>query len=332
MPVGLFSKSEIELLTVGTSGRVTLYIIRNDDDMIGVVEKIDISQDADGVDFITISGRDVSHRLADRVQTAHTSYYDDAMLIARTAIAKNCISPEDTDRKFDNSYSLELGEYLSAGTKIYSSFFGKDMYTLLQETCQEYSIGFKMVFDKPNSKFILENYRGKSKTGVTFSTDYRNLFDVTCSQDAQQYANVAFIAGEGEGVDRVTKSVPSKDLSSAGGKASGENRKEIYIDARNVRKEAENESGEAVTLSDDEYSQMLSNEARTELATEHSIEKNFECSVSNVGQFVYGIDYSLGDIVKIEPVYGEKTTARIIGVTESFDESGHTVLPELKIN
>lgn len=329
LPTGLLTRGEINGLRLGLDH---MYITRDDDDMVGLIEKISITQDADNGDYITITGRDVSHMLANRVNTEHFGYIGIPAETCRSWIDRTCMTPSDSKRKLFSFFDFAPGKTITSGEKITKFCFGSDMYTLLQETAEANNFGFKVRFDKAKKKFFLDIYEGNDHTGngnfdgVTFSPEYNNVLDNTYGKDTSNRSNVAFIAGEGEGSNRKTDTVTNeKEMPSES------YRKEIFIDARDVRSDETTNDGTEKKMTDAEYMQALDDEALEKLSKDHAGEETFECSIVNAGLYTYGEDYELGDIVNVEPTYAPKMKARVIGITESFDENGHTVLPELKI-
>jgi hypothetical protein len=50
----------------------------------------------------------------------------------------------------------------------------------------------------------------------------------------------------------------------------------------------------------------------------------FEGSIDPNLRYIYRMDYFLGDLVQVQNRYGVNAKARIVGVTETVDESGYT--------
>lgn len=81
-----------------------------------------------------------------------------------------------------------------------------------------------------------------------------------------------------------------------------------------------------VKLSNDEYTALLRQRGKEKLAENIDI-TSFEGEVEATTMFVYGVDFFIGDIVQIANEYGHETTARIIELVTSDDESGSSVYP-----
>ena len=81
-----------------------------------------------------------------------------------------------------------------------------------------------------------------------------------------------------------------------------------------------------IKLSNDEYIALLRQRGKEKLAENIDI-TSFEGEVEATTMFVYGQDFFIGDIVQIANEYGHETTARIIELVTSDDESGNSVYP-----
>lgn len=81
---------------------------------------------------------------------------------------------------------------------------------------------------------------------------------------------------------------------------------------------------DTVTLQDIIYGSYLINRGYQDLA-EYGAITEFEGSISPDRNFVYGSDYTLGDIVKVRTNYGVEASVRILEAITVDDESGHSV-------
>ena len=96
--------------------------------------------------------------------------------------------------------------------------------------------------------------------------------------------NVVLVAGEGEGTDRELVTL---------GSGSGLNRKELYVDARDLQSENDD-----VVMTAAEYRQALTERGQSKLA-EHQPILILDGDINVHNQlYEYGVDYDLGDIVR----------------------------------
>lgn len=83
---------------------------------------------------------------------------------------------------------------------------------------------------------------------------------------------------------------------------------------------------ETVTLRDIVYDQYLMQRGYDALS-EYGAVKSFEGSIDPNTTFRYKEDYFLGDIVTVENSFGISVSARIVEVTEVWDDSGYNIEP-----
>jgi hypothetical protein len=139
--------------------------------------------------------------------------------------------------------------------------------------------GEKYTFDADNKRIIFDTYLGVDRSignaddnpPVVFDLKYRNISEYTYTEDATVEQTTVYVGGQGEGVDR--------EIIVTGNDATGIDRTEVFVDARDV------EQGDTAKL--------------TERATQATIPAAQTVSASAVADanLVYGADYNLGDIV-----------------------------------
>ena len=184
-----------------------------------------------------------------------------------------------------------------------------------------------------NSKnFEIQFYKGVNRSYeqhinpyVVFSPDFENIISSDYIQDKSTLKNACNVAGEGEGTERKYYGV---------GTTSGLDRREIFVDARDissdVETEVETEDGTIETVTTtmpiEEYNNLLIERGRESLA-ENQETISFEGEVESIRQYVYGEDYFLGDIVQVKNKYGVESASRIIEVIENHDKEGYSIIP-----
>ena len=127
---------------------------------------------------------------------------------------------------------------------------------------------------------------------VVFSQSLSNITRTTYIIDNTYHRNVAYVAGEGEEADRKWFELFS---SADAQNASGWDREELWVDARDVQ--SENEDGSV--MSDEEYEQAISERAN-EKFSENRMSESYEATITNANnQYTYGVDYNKGDWVTV---------------------------------
>lgn len=139
--------------------------------------------------------------------------------------------------------------------------------------------GEKYTFDADNKRIVFDTYLGADRSRgnaldnppVVFDLKYKNIDKYTYTEDATKEQTTVYVGGQGEGVER--------DIIVTGDQASGNDRVEVFVDARDV------EQGDVAKL--------------TERAAQSTIQTAYTIAAEAVSDanLVYGVDYGLGDIV-----------------------------------
>lgn len=212
-----------------TALRIGYYLIRQNDDMVCRIKKIELDTDAENGDYIIITGKD-SKDLCDqriiwstlncngKLETFVRKIVNSTMINSVTQ-ARNMVKENGqplvvlgTSNNFKDVLTEQVS-YDNAGVKI-------------REYCTKCGWGYKMVRDGTHLKFVL--YKGSDRSAfVYFSDDYENLDTTQYLLDDTNLGNVALIGGEGEG---------SKRVKTTSGHAESTERNEIFVDAKDISK------------------------------------------------------------------------------------------------
>ncbi len=278
---------------------------------LGIIESIQIDTDAENGSHVTITGRNIESILDRRIIMSQTVFTGSVEDYLRKIINDNCIAPSDKDRKIPN---IALGQKKGFTERIEIQCTYDNLLQHIIDVCHAYQLGFQMLFDEENKKFLFELYKGidRSVSGgfdapVIFSKEYDNLLSTHYFYDCSAIKNVAIVAGEGEGNERVKITV---------GTAKGLARREQYIDAR----ELSTNNGE---ISNTDYINQLKEKGNTALIKQN--ETIDGAIIQN--QFVYGTDFFNGDVVTIKNEYGMTLDSRIIEVDIVEDGTGFRINP-----
>ena len=292
--------------------RKDFYVIRYDDPYVGIIEDIDITDDGEQ-EYLQVTGRFAESLLTRRIvydQTQISGTVESGLI---SIIKNNITDPKIMSRKIE-----QIGIAAPKGMKerMDAQYTGDEIADIIISVCQANGLGFRMPLDK--GRFMFELYKGKDRSYaqdtnpyVVFSDENDNLVSSEYKEVNSQHKNFALVAGEGEGSKRRKMPV---------GRASGIDRREMFVDARDIS----SNDGE---VSDIDYSNALSERGYEKLG-EVSMTKAFGGEVSMNVNYQYKKDYYLGDVVTIENArWGMSINSRIIEVMESEDETGYLVTP-----
>lgn len=331
------------------------YVMREDDDMICKIDKVELETNVETGNYLIITGTDCRKILNQRIVWKTTSFSGTAENFIRRLITQNIISPTDADRVIPR---FKLGEYYGFDVHLNLQTSYEPIGDKIAEICRMYGYGFKVTFDGNN--FVFDVYSGVDRSFlqtenpyVIFSDDFDNLKSSKYLIDKSNYGSVALVGGSGEGKDRLLTMVNTSI-------ATGINRHEIFVDAKSTSKSITYEdlveayaggtistvsgtvyysvSGERIAkldsatepqnaeLLDAPYYALLGEAGEEELAKLKTLTA-FEGEVEAENTYLYKTDYFIGDIVQIKNEFGIERAVRIVEVVESFNDEGHSVIP-----
>ena len=288
------------------------YVMQENSDMVGIIERISISTDADSGNYLTVSGRCLKSLLERRIVWGQTNLNGKTELALRKLIEENVINPTNAARKIPG---IVLGEINGFEETIKMQVTGANLLDQIIEICKAAGIGWKASYN--GSNIVIDFYKGEDRSHsqsknpyVVFSPEFDNLSTTETKIDITALKNVALIAGEGEGTARITTTI---------GSSAGLNRREMYVDARDI-------SSNDGAISSSEYLELLKNRGNEKMAEAHETLSITGETLEGYG-FELNKDYFLGDVVTISNEYGIRANSRIIEIIECEDEKGRTLLP-----
>ena len=186
---------------------------------------------------------------------------------------------------------------------VYQSRY-KNLADELEKLSLASGLGWNIVLDLDNKQFVFEIYEGQDRTAnqsilppAIFSIEYDNIAEQTLIDSRMDYANIAVVAGQGEGVDRKIEIVGDIDK--------GLDSFEIFVDARDIENEEELPVRGGQKLA--EVQEVFTFDSRV------SVDKNL----------IYEEDFELGDIVTIQNKKWNVTAdRRITEATEIYESDG----------
>lgn len=311
------------------------YLQLDDSDTAMIIETIQIDTDATEGDTLTVSGRSIESILDRRIVWNQTDLNSKLETAVERLLNENVINPVDGARKIPGFVYIPSGDPRINDIVVDKQFTGDSLLEAIQALCVPNYVGWKIGFypDDENARFRFQLYLGEDRSydqdtnpWVVFSPGFDNLVSTNYTNSNKLKKNVAHIKGEGEGIDRKTSTVIISD-----GPASptGLDRKELYVDARDISQDSgeRDEEGETILIPDNEYFEKLRERGREKLA-ECEEEKTFEGQADVVdGVYIYGKDFFMGDVVQLENEFDMTDKVRITEMIRSCDTTGFTTYP-----
>lgn len=290
------------------------FIMRKDDDHMGVVEKIQFKLEDDQQEMIIASGRMLPALLARRVIANQTQLTGLVTECIKLLVNENAISPVNTARTIPD---LTFTNNSVSTAEMDAQYTGENLLDTLSNICELYSIGMDCVLDE-NNKFAFSIYDAADRSidqddlpHVVFSQSYENLLNSEYEADYTTFGTDILVGGEGEGINRTF-------VWSAKETQSGLDRYEKFLDASSAV------SNDQI-ITQETYEKQLEGLGLEELS-EYTAAFQGEVDFTNV---IIGTDINIGDLCTIKNErWGMLVNTRLIEVIESVGEDGsYTIVP-----
>lgn len=298
------------------------YIRINGSDRVMIIEQNKIESNAEDGAHMTVTGRSLEQILMRRIVQKTVSLIGNFQDKIHELINDNIISPEDSARTIPNFIFEESTDPAITSLTISAEYTGEELYSIIQSQCKEKRIGFKVTLND-QKQFVFSLFSGVDRSYdqdendyVLFSPGNDNLASSSFVNTHANYKNVALVGGEGKSEDRVYELV---------GNATGLDRRETFVDAGDLAQTIQTEDGEE-TYTDEEYSEMLINRGKEELA-KTIVGDGFEAEADTELRYKYGRDFNIGDIVQLANEYGNNLSARVSEIVFSYSPDGYKSYP-----
>ena len=299
-----------------------------------IITHFGYADDDDG-ERIKVFAYSLNHLFDWRTTIKQERYTGNAETVLKRFITNHCITTS-ANRVIPH---LVIAENSGIDITTESTATGKNLEEHAFEFCQKHEMTVDVLMNHQTKQYEVYTWQGEDKSEgvnenpVKFSKEFENVASVEFVHDESEYRSTAYVAGEGEGNAREVVIVNDS--------YSGLNRKEVFIDARDLQSTYYNDNNEEVMISSSEYKQML-NYRGLESLSEMKVIETFEGEVIDT-QFRYGIDYSLGDIVsfrsdRLNRILHTRVTSVLISVDDnkqmdlkvSFGNKIPTLLDKIK--
>lgn len=216
--------------------------------------------------------------------------------------------------------NVELGELQNFDDTVSFQCTWKNLLDMETKLAKSSNFGFRFRPDFNARKMYFEVYKGLDRTRsqhvrsfAEFSDDFENINSATYSANNQLEKTVAYVAGEGEGAQRVLVMVGDTE-------AEGLERKELYVDAKDISSDG---------LTSAQYEAALIQRGNEKL-NENVRSTALECVTIPLGNFKYKVDYDLGDIVTTKKSnWNVGQDLRITELQEVYEHGAMQVVPTL---
>lgn len=231
---------------------------------------------------------------------------------------------------------------------------GVNVYDKISSICKDNELGFRVIASGSGG-YLFQLYYGTDRSWdqngvnpVVFSESYENLNNSDYLQTERDYKSTVYVEWDW----RLTTEKTEKSVDPTTGQITetvsrnnynGTELSEVYRSLDKVgldRRESYTMAGQFDfgTCSIDKYNkgmlqEVIDNTGKQvvdigkEYLADYRVTKLFEGETNAYRQFVYGVDYILGDIVQLENKYGKSGKCRITEIVYSRDTSGPRMTP-----
>lgn len=262
--------------------------------------------------LVTISGKSLFGKTGKRIVYRIYNQTKRPELICYDHLRNEVVAPIDIKRKI-NYLTVEYPPVITSATISYQNSYG-NVEEEIVNFCESYNFGFDEVpigNGQVGSIIRFRQSEDRSKI-VQFSAEFENIINESLEKNNYDEATTALIYGEGEGKER-KHTVVNANLS-------GLERKEIYVDARDLQQTVDD-----VKMSDPQYVATLQSRGKEKLAEQPRVFALNGVINLKDSLFVYGRDYKLGDRVKRVSSFGYTDTAMLNSITQTWDEKGYHI-------
>ena len=342
-----YSTGDFEIYTTATAEHIELlqmgfYVQLPNDDEVGIIEHIEKNFSVSKGEMIVASGRFAKGILDRRIIYRLNGTQNPAYVLtgnveaaARALVNNNIIAAADANRNIPFialGASAGIGKTIvdDGGNSAKKQTTGDNLLEYSDELLKEYEMAAHMVLGDGN-KLLYTVFVGKDRSlnntqgndPVIFSREFDSLVESSYIKDDTMLKTTAIIGGAGEDLERFTVLY--------NGLWAGEERREFYVDAKNVQKKYRDDNDEEQEYDDYDYTMLLNAEAKTEmieLAVEETIGGVFDVTNSN---YKYRRDFNIGDVVTVaDSKIGLSKASRIVKIYESQDLNGYSLSVEFE--
>lgn len=267
------------------------YFVHIESNVIGVIDYINLSSN----NTITLGGT-----LGDKLLSQR--YIFESSDISNTSPSDAIEEVYDDLTAIPSMTFVDYTQY--SGDPINVLVEPKDFLSFVQDLCQKYEVGYRIVIETINPLTLnFELYKGQDKSdSVIMSKNFESISDFECTSSSEDQVNYVKVLGQNDiEVEVTTTPTPT-----------GTDLCEYLLDCSGI---------EQGSMTEAEYRALLTEKGQ-EVINKHKVKTTYSGSYTGL-TFRYGTDYSLGDIVSARDFHLDiDTQQRITGYVKQFDSSG----------
>lgn len=233
---------------------------------VGIVEKTVIEDNR-----VTYTGRLLKQLLANKVISYTKAFYKKTP----EQIVKALVSEFAGQR-------ITVEENKGLGSPVTIQVTGDNLMEFCDSLLETQDLGCEVIYDYINDKIIFRVYQGADNSSfVPMSKNFENITSFKYTHDSSDIRNFAYVAGEvQEGQPRTIVTVDLREDPQ-------DEKLELWVDARDLQSEIQNDDGEIIEIPQEEYEEML---------VQRGIKKLQEHKVAEECDIIPAIDLTIGEL------------------------------------
>lgn len=289
---------------------------------------------------ILVSGKSLEYLLHKRIIWEETVLEGNVQNGVQTLLNQNIITPSNERRKIANFVFRESEDPKVTELEFEeeAQYWGENLYDVVAEICKIHRIGFRVWIEETDDgwNYIFQLFAGADRThdqtenfAITFSSEFGNLISSKYYTTNANVKTSALVLGERRTISE-TKEINGIEVSKSEdvqysvyieGDQTGFDREEMLVDQSSLGMFIKD-----IQVPPEKYKNRLRQKGE-EAITETKEETTLEAEVDWNGQFKYGIDYFIGDVLEIENDLEMSLKVRITEMVHCHDISGEYLNP-----
>ena len=302
------------------------YILTADSESIMIIDTNESETNEEEGDFFHITGKSLESILRRRIAWGQRTLYGNFQERIHYLLNVEMIQSTDTRRNIPLTFKYSTDPYIT-GLTIDTQVTGDSLYDVITGFCGLYNVGFKITMPELDGNLIFEMYSGADRSysqtdnpHVVFSPQFENLLSSDFVNSKRDLMTITLVAGEGEGSARRYSSISSVEDG-----LSGLKRRELFTDARDISSTVDGQQ-----LTNTQYINLLQTRGLEKL-NEHTEIFVMDGKVDYNGNYKYGRDYFLGDVVQLLNELGYSLSTRVIEYIRSISVNGESSYPTFDV-
>ena len=309
------------------------------------INKVEKKNDAIGGSFIIATGQEAKCIVGNRIIRYMAVLSGDLIgSIKNILFEQNIINPTDTKRKIPefvfNQPSFEITivdedgkAFDENGNPIQTQVTYENLLDYTENLYTSYDIGAKLRLNLTDLKLYYSVYQsGDRSSEIVFSQANENVLNTNYTEDWGNYKTYVLVGGEDEETEvkdsegNVTGTIKgARKVNSIDYGASGVDRYEGFVDAKDISSKYEDSNGVERTMTDAEYKAALKSKGKETMLSDFNKIITFDGEIDTTNKrYKFNTNYYLGDKVMIrDNDFGKQQKVQIIKFTRVQNNDGY---------